>query len=95
MTTGNSDGSEGEGLLPRVIADAAAAAIGLPLGPAGSLVTAVATPYLEAVTQWAFERFAEDAKERVLGMLARAWHSRVWILPGSLAVSAKTNKRAC
>jgi len=37
-------------------------------------VTAVATPYLEAVFQWAWDKFGEDSKNRILGMLARAWH---------------------
>lgn len=62
-------------LLPRVIADAAAAAAGLPLGPAGTFLTAAAAPYLEVVAQWAWDKFGEDSTRRILGMLGRAWHA--------------------
>jgi len=74
VTASSSSASEDGHLLPRAIADAAAVAAGIPLGPDGVFVTAVATPYLEAVFQWAWDKFGEDSKNRILGMLARAWH---------------------
>lgn len=75
MTTGNSDGSDGDSLLPRAIADAVAVAIGLPLGADGAFLTAVTAPYLEAVAQRAVDQYGEDAKNRILDMLARAWQA--------------------
>lgn len=75
METGNSEGSGDGELLPRVVADAAAAVIGLPLGPAGSLVTAVTTPLLEAMAHWAWDLISEDRKRRVYEMLAGAWQA--------------------
>jgi hypothetical protein len=70
----NSDGDERENLLPRVIADAAAAAIGLPFGSVGSSVTAATAPYLELLAQWGWEKFGEDSKNRISEMLGRSWH---------------------
>jgi hypothetical protein len=62
-------------LLPRVIADAAAAAAGVPFGPAGPFVTATTAPYLELLAQDAWDKFGEDAKNRIFAMLGRAWHA--------------------
>lgn len=73
--TGDTGGSEGRDLLPRVIADAAAAAAGVPFGPAGPFITAATTPYLELLAQSAWDKFGEDAKNRIFAMLGRAWHA--------------------
>jgi len=43
------------------------------LGPDGQVITAAAVPYLEAVAVWAWGKFGEDGKNRVLDMLSRAW----------------------
>ena len=94
VTTRNPDETGDDSLLPRVIADAAAAAAGLPLGPAGPVVTAIAAPYLEAVAQWAWDTFGEDSKNPILGMLARAPPRQGWTQPGSPGASAGTSRPA-
>lgn len=58
-----------------MIADAAAAAVGLPFGPAGPVVTATTAPYLEHLAQAAWDKFGEDSKNRIYAMLSRAWHA--------------------
>jgi hypothetical protein len=75
MTTSGSSNAEDGALLPRAIADAAAAATGLPFGPAGPFVAAVTAPYLELVAQWVWDKVGEDAKKQILRMLNRAWHA--------------------
>lgn len=58
-----------------MIADAAAAAAGLPFGPAGPVVTATTAPYLELLAQAVWDKFGEDSKNRISAMLSWAWHA--------------------
>jgi hypothetical protein len=75
VTASGAGAAEGGDLLPRVIADSAAALADLPFGPAGPFVTAATAPYLERVSLWAWDKFGEDSKNRISGMLGRAWHA--------------------
>jgi hypothetical protein len=75
VASGDPGGAKEDGdQIPRVIADAAALAVGIPFGPAGAFVAVATAPYLEAVAQWAWDKFGEDCKNRIVAMLARAWH---------------------
>jgi hypothetical protein len=58
-----------------VIADAAAAAAGVPFGPVGPFVTAATAPYLELLAKTAWDKFGEDVKDRIFAMLGWAWQA--------------------
>lgn len=75
VATADSRRAEDGDLLPRVIADAAAAATGVPFGPAGPFVTAATAPYLELLAQGVWDKFGEDVKDRIFAMLGWAWHA--------------------